>query len=397
MLGIVRILFLAAPVLGLVKTQTVNTEYETRTHYDCAEYGASTQCRGPLPTSTVAAVVHTKITINGVFTTAPVTVVLKPVTKTVKSITTSTLTLTESTTTSIFISTLTINSTTTAITTSTETDTVTSVVTTTETTTTTVPVKAGFTAVQDSTHQQNAVALQKKASSLTDDDKQVAAERRDYAAGGKDKISGAAPVLQFYPEKVLCTKRLETVVAIFTTYFSPTQTITKRGSTVTSTVTSTCTSTLMVLPLASTTITTTVTNNITTTSTQINTSVSTTITTATATTTASYYNACAPKNFLGPKLASGKFVSAFNFISTDWQTKFPGAKTAYDCCAACHSTTDTCFSSMLNYGNCLLYVSKTNAVCSSTFNWATLWWFTGTTENIMSNGPCGITGPSVQT
>ena len=180
------------------------------------------------------------------------------------------------------------------------------------------------------------------------------------------------------------------------------RTVTSTAATPTITATSTKTTTLImtVVPFdVSTTLSyyTTIFANTTVAATATTTVASST--TLTATITSTVQAACASNNIIGPRVANGKYIfgaSPSNFPEVVVVDVNPGTA-AYDCCAACLSTTG-CQASQTTYNDnfvgCILFVD-TSTTCQASYNVGGLF-ETGNNPGravYVSNGYCGQVSP----
>ena len=411
---VARLLLLAIPAWATAVS--VNTQSSIVTHYGCSTRVACTSHEGPVPTSTVCSVVHTKHTIEQVTTTTPVTTVTgHPTTKLVTETATTTVTLTEPTLTGTYTSTSTVDSTvitTVATITSTETDNSGATVSSTVTSTTTIATPAGYVGVNDSTGEQNAASgSQKKGRSLVDSSRQLAAERRrsDAAAAAAPAKRAAAALPKgaedFHPQQVLCTLTVETLFTVHSTRYAPTRTVSKCGPTVTASSTTTTTSTSIVIPSATTTVTVTSTSTITSSATETDTSTVLTTATVVATSTSTVVGACATNFILGPNLANGQGVENFSQTNQDYGISQIDTATAYDCCVACQNDNGAvCWASWFQAGTtiCLLveYDGATapgtigpGGTCDPSYDYGSLQKSSDPGQYIIANGPCGSLAP----
>ena len=396
---VARFLLLAVPALATALS--VNTQSSIVTHYGCSTRIAWTQHNGPVPTSTVRAVVNRRRTIEEVTTITPVaTLTGRPTTIIVTETATATVTLTEPTLTDTYSSTSTVDSTvitTVATITATETDDSGSTVSSTVTSTSTIPTPSGFVGVVDSTGEQNAGSGSKKRGrSLIDSSRQVAAERR-----GSPAPIGALPqgLHDCHPQEVLCTLTAETLFTVQWTRYAPTRTVFKRGPTITASSTSTATSTSTLIPSATTTVTVTTTSITTSSTTETDTSTVLTTDTVFATATTTLYAACATNNILGPSLANGQSIGNFQQYANDYGiAQVSTATTPYDCCVACQTdSAANCFGSYFDpdyYGGCLLieFDGSYSGTCDSSYAYGYLT-FNGPGNFTVSNGPCAHLTP----
>lgn len=402
---IAKILLLAAPALATV---SVSTESNTLTHYGCTTRVASTRNRVAVKTSTVSSVVQTTGTATQAITTTPIkTVQARPITTTVTSTKTSTVTTIVPTVTGTYLSTLTVDNTVTAtVTIITVTETVDSGVTVSTTVTSTIlqPTPSGFIDATDSTGQQNAVAAaNNQGRSLVDSARRVAEERRRSPAPAVTRVATGAGALPAksggpYPQQVLCTKTLETVLTVHSTYYARTAIVTVPGPMLTVTTTSTATSTSTKVPSATVTLTATSIATVTSFVTGTITTTYSTTATMTVSTTTHALGACATNNLLGPSLTNGNGVYDFNSPIFNYGVSVVILPSAYDCCTACQTSTDVCFASY--YGdnsNCYLVTSAGSTlpggVCSPTYQYGNIVIGPGAGQYVVSNGPCGILGP----
>ncbi|RFN54956.1 hypothetical protein FIE12Z_803 [Fusarium flagelliforme] len=265
----------------------------------------------------------------------------------------------------------------------------------TETPTSTIPTSADFTPVASD------VTYVAKKRDITG---RFAVKKRGKVTGNFPQkntcVKGSQPSYYpaAYPQSVTCRKVIKTITTKTITLkyciHKPTRTIylPRKTSTRYDTVTTTTT---RVVGQPAETITVTATDTATETTTTISTQTDSTTLTETQTSvapTATFYAACASNNIIGAANGNHGIVAiTYNDRGSSNQVIGSSARTAYDCCVACQTTTNcisTDFYPPLN--TCSLVIAPT---CNpgSTFSTG---YQTGSSRNpgsgfIVSNGPCG--------
>ncbi|CAG7558081.1 unnamed protein product [Fusarium equiseti] len=265
----------------------------------------------------------------------------------------------------------------------------------TETPTSTIPTSAGFIPVASD------VTYVAKKRDMTG---RFVVEERGKSNGnfpqknicGKGKPPSYHPAV--YPQSVTCRKVIKTITTKTVTLkyciHKPARTtyLPRKTSTRYDTVTTTTT---RVVGQPAETITVTATDTATETTTTISTQTDSTTLTETQTSvapTATVYAACASNNIIGAANGNHGIVAiTYNDGGSSNQVAGSSARTAYDCCVACQTTTNCIWTEFFPPGNsCTLVIAPT---CSpeSTFSTG---YKTGSSRNpgsgfIVSNGPCG--------
>ncbi|KAL8636968.1 MAG: hypothetical protein Q9228_005705 [Teloschistes exilis] len=293
-------------------------------------------------------------------------------------------------TTGTFTTTTTAVQTITLTSTATETSTTTFTETSSSSTTSVVPTIAGFVPIEDSTGRKDA-APQKKRELVAEPIKKNHAARGLVNAGHPHVKRTAPDSRPQYPKSACATIIVKLII-----YRSPvTQTAPAYTSTVNvpNTVTSTST---VIPPGVAETITSTDTSTSTATITATITVTSSTTVTVTEVSTATSYAACAPNNFVGPKLDNGFFINGCSgSAKLNYQQACAG--NAYGCCVICNTNPNYVFSEYLpNYESCAIRTRMDRGTCDNA-NFIAARIFEGGQRSQYpstgSNGPCGQVGP----
>lgn len=115
--------------------------------------------------------------------------------------------------------------------------------------------------------------------------------------------------------------------------------------------------------------------------------VSTSTATVAATSTTTVYAACATGNILGPRLASGQYVSG---VSIYEQYAASNATNAYDCCVACINSPNCDGAGFSpSHGGCILLPSNAGTCVSPQENGGAVNYGSAVSDISVSNGLCG--------
>ncbi|KAJ1329871.1 hypothetical protein MN608_06607 [Microdochium nivale] len=324
------------------------------------------------------------------------TVTEAPVTNTETSTTQVTVTETDSTVTDTFTSTSTSTEIRTDTTTETQTSTDTATVTTTVIVGSVVATPPGFVPISDSV---NGYPQRKRdVRHPRDCHHKPTASHATYVPSTSTTYAAASGTClgeySQYPQSVQCS---ETTTAqqtvIVTGVASVTSTITPPP--VTSTTTETFTSTSTEVPRAQTTETVTETTTATTTVTETTATTTTTTTTAEATSFALTYEACGPRNILGPRYNGSPISNVFNGANNGQAGggaiyDNTAAASAEDCCVSCVTKTG-CTGSVFAGGRCVLLRNQQRSCGSQSSNVAAFVVSPGSASSgyVLSNGLCG--------